>query len=103
MSGSTTSGAPGKPDWRPRAVRCGLEVTLIVLSTTYLTLNLGSGLLSGVVLVVGLLSTVVVLFWCLDDLVVDWVRYASNQAQRRRRRRKRMQRDRRRGSGDSEE
>lgn len=79
----------GRPDWRPRAVRCGLELALIVLSTTYLTLEIQSPFLAGFVLALGLVSAVAVLFWCLDRHVYAWVRYASNQARRRQRSRRR--------------
>jgi len=94
-----TDGSDGKPDWRPAAVRCGLELSLIALSTVYLTLELGSSLLSGVVLMLGLLGSVSVLFWCLDDHVLAWVRYASSQTRRRQRARRRQRVDR---SDDSE-
>jgi len=89
-----TDGSGGKPDWRPAAVRCGLELSLIALSTVYLTLELGSSLLSGVVLVFGIVGSVAVLFWCLDDHVLAWVRYASSQARRRQRARERQRLDR---------
>jgi len=90
MSRVATDGGSRKPDWRPAAIRCGLELSLIVLSTAYLTLTLEPGLLSGLVLSIGIVASVAVLFWSFDQHVLAWVRYASDQARRRQRARKRQ-------------
>ena len=89
MDRAATDGGDRRPDWRPTAVRAGLELTLVVLSTTYLTLQVESALVSGVVLVVGIVASVAILFWSLDRHVYAWVRYASTQARRRQRARQR--------------
>lgn len=89
-----TSG--GGPDWRISAVRCGLEVTLIVLSVVYLYLHVGSSLLKGALLVVGVVGSVGVLMWYVNRVSLAWVRYARSLRRRERRRQERERRERRR-------
>jgi hypothetical protein len=92
----TDGGTDSGPDWKVPALRCGLEVTLLVLSVTYLYLHVGSTLLRGLLLVVGLVGSVAVLIWYVDRLSLAWVRYARTLRRRERRRRERERRERRR-------
>lgn len=94
-----TDGGSDRPDWRVPAARCGLEVTLLALVTVYLYLHVGSPLLGGTLLVVGIAGSVGVVLWYANRLSLAWVRYASDLAERRRRERERRRRARRRREG----
>lgn len=91
-----TDGGDGGPDWRLAAIRCGLEVTLFSLSALYLYLHVGSHLLRGILLVVGILESVAILLWYVDRLSLAWVKYARSLTDRKRRKRERQRRQRRR-------
>jgi hypothetical protein len=94
MGRTVTDGGQSGPDWKVPAIRCGLEVTLLVLIVTYLYLHVRSTLLQGFLLVVGLAGSVAILMWYVNRLSLAWVRYARNLA-----RQKRRQRERRREGG----
>jgi hypothetical protein len=95
MARLLTDGGQSGPDWTIPAVRCGLEVTLLVLIVTYLYLHVGSTLLRGVLLVAGVAGSVAVVMWYVNRLSLAWVRYARTLSRQRRRKRDR-QRERRR-------
>lgn len=103
MGSAATDGGDGGPDWRLAAVRCGLEVALLVLIVVYLYLHVGSTLLKGALLVVGLAGSVGILLWYVDRLSLAWVRYARNLARRERRQRERRRRERRRERTEREQ
>jgi len=89
-------GGQSGPDWTIPAIRCGLEVTLLVLIVTYLYLHVGSTVLQGVLLVVGVGGSVVIVMWYVNRFSLAWVRYARSLARQKRRRRERRRRQRRR-------
>jgi hypothetical protein len=79
---------PDRPDWVVPALRCGLELTLVVLNTAFLATHLESALLVGLVVVAGTIGAVGLLFWCVKEHVVEWIRYASQLTRWRRERRR---------------
>lgn len=87
-------GGESRPDWKLPALRCGLEVALVVLIAAYLWANLASELLSGVVAVLGIVVAVTVLLYYVHRQAFAWVRYASRQARRRQQRKQRERRQR---------
>jgi hypothetical protein len=87
-----TDGGQSRPDWKLPALRCGLEVALLVLIATYLWANLASELLSGVVAVLGVVGAVTVLLYYVHRQAFAWVSYASQQARRRQQRKQRQRR-----------
>jgi len=89
-----TDGGASRPDWKLPALRCGLEVALVVLIAAYLWANLASQLLSGIVAVLGIVVTVTVLLYYVHRQAFAWVRYASQQARRRQQRKQRERRQR---------
>lgn len=100
---SATDGGSGGPDWRLAAIRCGLEVTLFSLSALYLFLHVGSPLLRGLLLVVGVGGSVAIVLWYADRLALAWVQYARNLTEQRRRKRERQRRQRRRERPENEQ
>lgn len=91
-----TDGGQSGPDWRLPALRCALEVTLIVLIAAYLWINVGSPLFRSVVAVLGVSGAVVTVMWYANRLSLAWVRYARNLRRRERRNRERKRRRRQR-------
>lgn len=87
MSRLVTDG--GRPTWLGPALRAGLEMTLVALIATYLAVHVESPVWTAVVAVAGTVGVVAVLFWAVNEQVLAWVRYASNQGRRNRRRRSR--------------
>lgn len=93
---AVTDGGQSGPDWRLPAVRCALEVTLIVLIAAYLWINVGSPLFRAVIAVLGLSGAVITVMWYVNRLSLAWVRYARNLRRRERRKRERERQKRRR-------
>ena len=87
-------GGASRPDWKLPALRCGLEVTLVVLIAAYLWANLASQLLSGLVAVLGIVGSVAILLYYVHRLAFAWVKYASDQNRRRQQRKRRQRRQR---------
>lgn len=101
--GQTATGSGGSgPDWTVPAIRCALEVTLLVLIVTYLYLHVGSTLLQGLLLVAGIGGPVAIIMWYVNRLSLAWVQYARNLARQRRRKRQRRRRQRRRDRSEGE-
>jgi beta-lactamase regulating signal transducer with metallopeptidase domain len=94
MTRPMADGGSSRPDWKLPAVRCGLEIALLLLIATYLWANVNSLLLSGAVAVLGIVGSVAVLLYYVHRQAFAWVKYASDQT-RRRQQRKRRQRQRR--------
>jgi hypothetical protein len=93
---ATDGEADGGPNWRVPALRCGLEIALFDLIVAYIYLHVGSGLLKGLLLVVGFVGTAGILLWYVNRLSLAWVRYAQTLQRQRRRKRQRKHRQRRR-------
>jgi hypothetical protein len=107
MRERATDGGRDRPDWIEPAARCGLEVALVLLIAAYLWANIGSELLSGVIVVLGIVGAVGVLFYHVNRQAMAWVRYASDRSRQqkrheRRRREKRQRRQRRKRQGGEE-
>lgn len=75
---------PSRPDWAVAGLRCALEITLVVLSTAYLAVHLDSNVLAGIVILLGTAGSAFLLFWCVKEQIISWIRYASRRSRRRR-------------------
>jgi hypothetical protein len=96
MARTVADGGGSSPDWRIPAIRSGLEVTLLLLIVAYLYLHVGSTLIKGLFLVVGLAGSVGILMWYINRLSLSWVQYARSLSRQERRKRARQRRQQRR-------
>jgi hypothetical protein len=67
------------PDYIIPAIRCGLEMALVGSIVMLLGLPAGSTLMTGVVLLVALMAMLVVLFYCLNRQMAEWIRRAQKR------------------------
>lgn len=67
------------PGFLVPGVRCGLEMAIVGLIVALVGLPASSALHLGVVLLAALVSMVVVLFWCLNRHVAEWIRRAQGR------------------------
>lgn len=67
------------PGFLVPAVRCALEMALVGTAVGLLGLPAATPLDLGIVLLAALISMVVVLFWCLNRHVAEWIRRAQGK------------------------
>ncbi|MFB6074749.1 MAG: hypothetical protein ABEJ89_07030 [Haloarculaceae archaeon] len=80
MSGDDfQSGDVPPPDFLVPGVRCGLEMALVGLAVLLVGLPAENALYFGVVVLAALLAMTVVLFWCLNQHVANWIRRAQGR------------------------
>ena len=95
MSRDDVTDGSARPDWRRPALRVGLEVALVALVATYLSIRISSPLVAALVVVAAIVGSVALLFRTLDRQAYAWVRYASKRAQQSQREQKREREQRR--------
>lgn len=67
------------PDYLVPAVRCGLEMVMVGSIVALVGLPAPNALILGVVLIAAFVSMIVVLFWCLNRHVAEWIRRAQGK------------------------
>lgn len=67
------------PGYLLPAIRCGLEMAIVGLTVGLVGLPGADPLQRGVVLLVAMVAMVVVLFWCLNRHVAEWIRRAQGR------------------------
>lgn len=67
------------PEFVVPGIRCALEMALVGMAVALVGLPASSDLHAGVILVVALLAMVVVLFWCLNQQMAEWIRHAQGR------------------------
>lgn len=67
------------PDFLVPGIRCGLEMAMVGMIVALVGLPATNALYLGVVILAVLVSMVVVLFWCLNRHVAEWIRRAQGK------------------------
>jgi len=79
MAGDESEEGIPSPDYIVPAIRCGLEMALVGSIVMLFGLPAGSTLMTGVVLLVALMAMLVVLFYCLNRQMAEWIRRAQKR------------------------
>lgn len=67
------------PDFLVPGIRCALEMVIVGSIVGLIGLPASTALHLGVVMIAMLVSMVVVLFWCLNRHVAEWIRRAQGK------------------------
>lgn len=67
------------PDYLIPGIRCGLEMVIVGTIVALVGLPATEPLYLGIVIIATIVSMVVVLFWCLNRHIAEWIRRAEGK------------------------